>query len=770
MSNGEPVIVFDKQAQIILNLAFTEAVKRKHGYVTPEHLLFALSFDKRVTKIMRACGLDIERARKEMDEFFDSDLVPSSDQKKPKPTMAFERILQNSVNQALSSGRDMATGSSLLASIFEETDSHARYFLEKQNITRFDVIQYISHGDFDDEDDLMDELEEMEGNAHQSNQSQSDDGSKRTKVGKQSPLEKYTVNLCDRVRDGKVDPIIGRETEIKRATQVLCRRRKNNPLFVGEPGVGKTALAEGMAQYIVEERVPKALLDAEIFSLDIGSLMAGSKYRGDFEQRLKGILKALKKYAKPVLFIDEIHTIVGAGSVSGGSLDLSNLLKPALANGDIRVMGATTYKEYRSQFQNDAALNRRFLKIDVNEPSLEDAKNILEGIKDAFEEYHDVEYDQEALEQAVELSNRYLSELKLPDKAIDVIDEAAARKALYADSENSEETKVITVADIQSTIASMSKVNVEDLQEEEVAQLNHLAADLKALVYGQDHAVEQVVNKIKLARCGLNDDDKPIGSFLFSGPTGVGKTELAKRLAEQMKLEFNRFDMSEYMERHSVARLIGAPPGYVGYNEGGLLTDTIHQNPHSLVLLDEIEKAHPDVHNILLQIMDHGFVTDTVGRKTDCRNIILIMTTNTGARELSSGKIGFSRDSDKGDLPAELKEVFSPEFRNRLDAMIPFKPLQMPQVELVAEKLLKELSNRLLKKKITLKWNKPVIKILAKGGYSVEYGARPMRRLISEKISVPLSQKMIDGSFSDGDTVKLSITKGEISFGAEKSE
>ncbi|MCX6128456.1 MAG: AAA family ATPase, partial [Proteobacteria bacterium] len=675
--------------EISLNLAVSEATRRGHPYVTVEHILYALLHNATAREAIEACGGMIENVRHDLEAFFeehiDNNVLRSG--QLPQPTIGFQRVIQRAAQHVQSAGKEKIQGANVLVAIFSEKDSFAVFYLEKEKITRLDVIQYLSHGVSKNGDDSLDNDESGSkflpgAHAEEENESQSKD-----------PLARFAIDLCERARQGKIDPLIGRDYELERIMQVLCRRRKNNPLFVGDAGVGKTALAEGLALKVIQNEVPEALKGLKIYSLDMGSLIAGSKFRGDFEQRLKGVIKALAKQPKHVLFIDEIHTIVGAGAVGGGALDASNILKPALASGEVRCMGSTTFKEYRTHFESDHALARRFQKIDIEEPSRDDALKILKGIKLQYEKHHGVHYSPAALQAAVDLSSRYITDRKLPDKAIDVIDEAAAAVALKG---GSGKNKTISAEMIQQVIAKMARIPLTKVSVTERESLRDLDAKLKAKVFGQDRAIDALASSIKLSRSGLGDEERPIGSFLFTGPTGVGKTEVAKQLAKTMEIELVRFDMSEYVERHSVSRLIGAPPGYVGFDQGGLLTDAITKNPHAILLLDEIEKAHPDMQNILLQVMDHGTLTDNNGRKADFRNVVIIMTTNAGAKELSQQAIGFDKSTkaraDGPGLSKAVKDAFSPEFRNRLNAIITFAPLPLAIVRQVAAKFVEELN------------------------------------------------------------------------------
>lgn len=760
------------ELEVSLNLAVSEAARRGHEYVTVEHVLFALLHNEAATRALRACGGSIDTTRTDLEGFFKEnypeDLLKPGQM--PQPTIAFQRVIQRAAQHVRAAGKDKIRGDNILVSIFSERESFAVYFLKKQSITRFDVINYISHGIVkpggenpeDEADDAknLSSPEQMPGSS-QSNDVDDDNDAEQSPKTK-DPLKLYAVNLNARAKLGKIDPLIGRDAEVERTVQVLCRRRKNNPLYVGDAGVGKTAIAEGLALKIVEGQVPEPLLNAEIYSLDMGTLIAGSRFRGDFEQRLKDLLKALQKKPHAILFIDEIHTVIGAGSVSGGALDASNLLKPALSSGQLRCIGSTTYKEYRQHFKNDHALARRFQKIDVDEPSIEDTIKILKGLKTRYEAHHDVIYTAESLRTATELAARHLRDRKLPDTAIDVIDEVGASFALKpkkhrTDGALGKPTKV-TSADIQAVVAKMARIPAQKVSATDRQSLKDLEPELKGVVFGQDQAIEAISAAIKLSRSGLRDEEKPIGSFLFAGPTGVGKTEVAKQLAKIMGVEFIRFDMSEYMERHTVSRLIGAPPGYVGFDQGGLLTDGVNKTPHAVLLLDEIEKAHPEIQNILLQVMDHGTLTDANGRQTDFRNVVIIMTTNAGARELSHGAIGFDRKVGVGAGDSQaVKDMFSPEFRNRLDAVISFGPLTESVIVSIVDKFIGELKAKLAKQKVFLELKDEARSWLAQKGYDPAFGARPLGRLIQEKVKKPLADELLFGKLTGGGKVIVGV-------------
>ncbi|HET9239335.1 MAG TPA: ATP-dependent Clp protease ATP-binding subunit ClpA [Oligoflexus sp.] len=752
--------------EISLNLAVSEATRRGHPYVTVEHILYALLHNATAREAIEACGGSIDNVRRDLESFFEEHIDNNSlrSGQLPQPTIGFQRVIQRAAQHVQSAGKEKIQGANVLVAIFSEKDSFAVFYLEKEKITRLDVIQYLSHGVSKNADEPGSDPEDS-SSRFLPGQSE-DEGEAPSK----DPLGKFAVDLVERARQGKIDPLIGRDFELERIMQVLCRRRKNNPLFVGDAGVGKTALAEGLALKVVNNEVPEALRGLKVFSLDMGSLIAGSKFRGDFEQRLKGVIKALQKTPKHVLFIDEIHTIIGAGAVGGGALDASNILKPALASGDVRCMGSTTFKEYRNHFENDHALARRFQKIDIEEPSRDDALKILKGIKGQYEKHHNVHYSPAALQAAVDLSSRYITDRKLPDKAIDVIDEAAAAVALKG--QNGKGNRTITAEMVQTVVAKMARIPISKVTVTERESLRDLDSRLKAKVFGQDRAIEALASAIKLSRSGLGDEDRPIGSFLFTGPTGVGKTEVAKQLAKTMGIEMIRFDMSEYMERHSVSRLIGAPPGYVGFDQGGLLTDAITKNPHAVLLLDEIEKAHPDMQNILLQVMDHGTLTDNNGRKADFRNVVIIMTTNAGAKELSQQSIGFDKGTkaraEGQGLSRAVKESFSPEFRNRLNAIITFGPLPQDVVQMVAKKFVEELNDKLAKKKVTLEFDQEAIAWLALKGYDEAYGARPIRRLVEEKVKQPLADELLFGEMSKGGVIHVSVKDDALHFAFNK--
>ncbi len=743
---------FSRSLEKALHQALAFANDRHQEYATLEHLLLALIDDQDAAAVMRACSVDLVLLKRNLLEYIESELenlitVGGEDS---KPTAGFQRVIQRAVIHVQSSGREEVTGANVLVAIFAERESHAAFFLQEQEMTRYDAVNYISHGIA--KEGSASAAKPVDGVADGAETLENEPGVKK----KTDSLEAYCVNLNEKAISGKVDPLIGRAGEISRTIQILCRRAKNNPLFVGDPGVGKTAIAEGLARRIVDKDVPEVLLDATIFSLDMGALLAGTRYRGDFEERLKQVMKEIEEYDGAILFIDEIHTIIGAGATSGGAMDASNLLKPALASGAIRCIGSTTYKEYRQFFEKDRALVRRFQKIDVSEPSIADAVEILKGLKPYFEEFHKVRYTNDAIKTAVELSARYINDRKLPDKAIDVIDETGASQMLVPETRR---RKTIGVKEIENTIASMARIPPKSVSKDDVEVLSGLNESLKRVVYGQDEAIENLASAIKLARAGLREPDKPIGSYLFSGPTGVGKTEVARQLASTLGVELIRFDMSEYMERHTVSRLIGAPPGYVGFDQGGMLTDSVDQHPHCVLLLDEIEKAHPDLFNILLQVMDHGKLTDHNGKQVDFRNVILIMTTNAGAADMAKAPIGFNQVKREGDDAEAINRLFTPEFRNRLDAIIPFAHLPMEVVNKVVEKFVMQLEAQLAERNVTFELTESAVKWLADKGYDNQMGARPLGRVIQEHIKRPLADEVLFGKLRKGGTVKVSVSE-----------
>ncbi len=742
--------MLSKELQMTLSNAFSLAHEYEHEFVTTEHLLLELLALPSVREVIHACGVDPNLIESQLENYLETEqMVPPDGEL--QPTMSFQRVIERAIFMVQSSGYAEVEGVHVLAALFAEQDSHAVYILEKNGIERIDVLSYLSHGVTADDSGAFDE-------AVQAAEQGSDSAQEET------PLEKYTQNLNQAVVAGKIDPIIGRTWELSRTLEILSRRRKNNPLLVGEPGVGKTAVAEGLAYKIVHQQVPEALQQAVVYSLDMGALLAGTRYRGDFEKRFKALLKALEDEPHAILFIDEIHTIIGAGAVQGGAMDASNLMKPALANGKLRCIGATTYEEYRGIFEKDRALARRFQKVEVKEPSVHETFEILKGLKSQFEQHHQIKYTLPALKMAAELADRYINDRQLPDKAIDVIDEAGAKEALKSPSKK---RKQIGVAEIQKIVANIARIPVSQITQKERDKLQNLEESLKRVVFGQDEAVRQVVSAIKLARSGLNDPNKPIGSFLFAGPTGVGKTELTQQLAKHLGIELIRFDMSEYMERHTVSRLIGAPPGYVGFDQGGLLTEAVTKNPHAILLLDEIEKAHPDVFNILLQVMDNGTLTDNNGRKADFRNVMLIMTSNVGSEQMNRASIGFTEQDHSMDFAAELKKVFTPEFRNRLDAVIQFAPLKEEVMLKVVDKFIYGLEQQLLEKKVKLLVSDKARHWLAQKGYDHKMGARPMKRLIQEKVKQPLAETLLFGNLQNGGEVLLDIEQDQVVFRQE---
>ena len=733
-----------------LHLALELAHGRRHEFATLEHLLLALTEDADAIAVMRACDVNIDKLRTEITTYLDDELgelVAPEDNIDPKPTDAFQRVLQRAAIHVQSSGREEVTGANVLVSLFSERESHAVYFLQSFNMTRFDAVNYISHG--------ITKSAGMAGQTSSAPSGADEDagGEKIAKRGKEA-LDAYCVNLNDKAKQGRIDPLIGRAAEVDRTIQILCRRQKNNPLLVGDPGVGKTAIAEGLARRILRHEVPDVLTPAVIYSLDMGALLAGTRYRGDFEERLKNVLAELQTMPHAILFIDEIHTIIGAGATSGGSMDAANLLKPALAQGQIRCIGSTTYKEYRNYFEKDRALVRRFQKIDVNEPSIPDAIKILTGLKTYYEEHHKVHFTSDAIKSAVELSARYIGDRKLPDKAIDVIDEAGAAQMLLPPAKRK---RSLGVKDIEAVVAKIARIPAKSVNQDDKATLQNLDRDLKTMVFGQDQAIAALVTAIKMARAGLREVEKPIGSYLFSGPTGVGKTEVARQLARSLGIELHRFDMSEYMERHTVSRLIGAPPGYVGFDQGGLLTDAIDQHPHCVLLLDEIEKAHPDLYNILLQVMDHGKLTDHNGKAVDFRNVILIMTTNAGAADLAKHAIGFTRDKRDGEDTEAINRMFTPEFRNRLDAIIGFNALSETTIARVVDKFVLQLEGQLADRGVTIELSDTARQWLGKKGYDPLYGARPLARTIQEELKKPLAEELLFGKLAKGGAVLVSF-------------
>ena len=751
--------MLSRELEVTLNLAFKNAREKRHEFMTVEHLLLALLDDASASNVLKACGADLATLRQDLIEFIDSTMTAIPDaqlEQETQPTHGFQRVLQRAVFQVNSANHSEVVGANVVVAIFSEQESQAVYFLRLQNVARIDVVNFISHGisKYADQADP--------GNAAQEETTESIAGGE---AQEESLLDQFAINLNEQARLGLIDPLIGRDKEIERVSQILIRRRKNNPLLVGESGVGKTAIAEGLAKLIVEENVPEPMLGSTIYSLDMGSLLAGTKYRGDFEKRLKGIIAELMKREKSILFIDEIHTIIGAGAASGGVMDASNLLKPLLSSGQLRCVGSTTYQEYRGIFEKDHALSRRFQKIDVPEPSIKETYEILKGLKSRFEEHHDLKFSNPALKIAAELAARHINDRFLPDKAIDVIDEAGAYQRLQPVSKRK---KLIGVSDIELVISKIARIPAKSVSSSDKAQLRGLADKLKMVVFGQDPAIDALSTAIKLARAGLRDGSKPIGSFLFAGPTGVGKTEVSRQLANVLGVELVRFDMSEYMERHTVSRLIGAPPGYVGYDQGGLLTEAVNKQPHCVILLDEVEKAHPDVFNLLLQVMDHGTLTDNNGRKADFRNVIVIMTTNAGAELMSRASIVFSNQDHRTDGMEAIKKMFTPEFRNRLDCIVQFGELTIEVIKTVVDKFLVQLQSQLDDKKVFLDVDDDAREWLANNGYDAKMGARPMDRLIQEKIKKPLAEEVLFGSLSDkGGTAFVTVEDGELIVGTE---
>ena len=744
---------FSQSLEQSLHRALAIANERHHQYATLEHLLLSLIDDTDAAAVMRACSVDLDKLRGSLVNYLETEFenLVADGADDAKPTAGFQRVVQRAVIHVQSSGREEVTGANVLIAIFAERESHAAYFLQEQDMTRYDAVNYISHGIA--KRPGVSESRPVRGVDEDADTKGNEDTKKKGEA-----LDTYCVNLNKKARDGKIDPVIGRNAEINRAIQVLCRRQKNNPLFVGEAGVGKTAIAEGLAKRIVDSEVPEVLAAATVFSLDMGTLLAGTRYRGDFEERLKQVIKELEAHPNAILFIDEIHTVIGAGATSGGAMDASNLLKPALASGGIRCMGSTTYKEYRQHFEKDRALVRRFQKIDVNEPSVEDAIGILKGLKPYFEDYHKLKYTNDAIEAAVNLSARYIHDRKLPDKAIDVIDESGAAQMLVPENKRK---KTIGIKEIEVTIATMARIPPKSVSKDDAEVLKHLESTLKRTVFGQDKAIEALSASIKLARAGLREPEKPIGSYLFSGPTGVGKTEVAKQLAASLGVELIRFDMSEYMERHTVSRLIGAPPGYVGFDQGGLLTDGVDQHPHCVVLLDEIEKAHPDLYNVLLQIMDHGKLTDHNGKAVNFRNVILIMTTNAGAADMAKSAFGFTRSKREGDDHEAINRQFAPEFRNRLDAIVSFAHLNHDVIGMVVEKFVLQLEAQLADRDVTIELSEPAKAWLIEHGYDEQMGARPMARIIQEHVKKPLADEVLFGKLKGGGHVRVVLVKDE---------
>ncbi|MGM0560128.1 MAG: ATP-dependent Clp protease ATP-binding subunit ClpA [Pseudomonadota bacterium] len=743
-----------------LHRALALASERRHEYATLEHLLLALSEDSDALSVMRACGVDVNQLRSDVSEYIDNELTNliNLQTEESKPTAGFQRVLQRAAIHVQSSGRAEVTGANVLVAMFSERESHAVYFLQEQDMSRLDAVNYISHG-----------IAKVSGKEESKTVHGAENDAQSEKVvqkGREA-LDAYCVDLNQKAEDGRIDPLIGRDAEIERTIQVLCRRTKNNPLYVGDPGVGKTAIAEGLAKRIVDNQVPEALKTATIFALDMGSLLAGTRYRGDFEERLKAVMNELEQQDHAVLFIDEIHTVIGAGATSGGAMDASNLLKPALQNGTLRCIGSTTYKEYRSYFEKDRALVRRFQKIDVHEPTVDDAVKILQGLKPYYEKHHSVRYTQDSLRTAVELAHRYIHDRKLPDKAIDVIDEAGAAQSLLPDSRR---RKTVGVKDIEAVVSKIARIPPKAVTKDDRESLRTLERDLKTMVFGQDKAIDALSAAIKLSRAGLREPEKPIGSYLFAGPTGVGKTEVARQLSRTLGIELTRFDMSEYMERHTISRLIGAPPGYVGFDQGGLLTDAVDQNPHCVLLLDEIEKAHPDLFNILLQVMDYGKLTDHNGKTIDFRNVILIMTTNAGAAEMARPAIGFISSSRTDEDVEAINRLFTPEFRNRLDAVISFAGLSSEIVAQVVDKFVIQLEAQLADRGVTIEVSEEARQWLARKGYEPSFGARPLGRIIQENIKTPLAEELLFGKLAKGGYVRIEVKDDQLTFAFEEPQ
>lgn len=755
---------FSSSLENAIHAALAHANERKHELATLEHLLLALIDETDAAQVMRACEVDLVGLRSTVTQFLDTELdslISEIDGSEAAPTTAFQRVIQRAAIHVQSSGRNEVTGANVLVAIFAERESHAAYFLQEQDMTRYDAVNYISHGvakdpSFGDSRPITgsDDIEDLNF-----------DGDEPAK--EETALQKYCVDLNAKAAAGDIDPLIGRDHEVERCIQVLCRRRKNNPILVGDPGVGKTAIAEGLANKIIKGETPEILSGATIYSLDMGALLAGTRYRGDFEERLKAVMNEMEAHEDAVLFIDEIHTVIGAGATSGGAMDASNLLKPALQGGKLRCMGSTTYKEYRQHFEKDRALSRRFQKIDVNEPSVEDAVKILQGLKPHFEAHHQITYTPEAIRTAVELAARYIHDRKLPDKAIDVIDEAGAHQHIIPEERR---TKIIDVPQIEAVVAKIARIPPKTISKDDAEVLRDLDASLKRVVFGQDPAIEALTSAIKLSRAGLREPEKPIGNYLFAGPTGVGKTEVAKQLADTLGVELLRFDMSEYMEKHAISRLIGAPPGYVGFDQGGLLTDGVDKTPHCVLLLDEVEKAHPDVFNILLQVMDHGKLTDHNGRTTDFRNVVLIMTSNAGAADAAKESIGFGRGRREGEDTAAIEKLFTPEFRNRLDAIISFAPLGKKTISKVVDKFILQLEAQLMDRNVVFELTPAAAAWLGEKGYDDKMGARPLARVIQEHVKKPLAEELLFGKLTKGGLVKVSVKDGKLELKMEPPE
>jgi ATP-dependent Clp protease ATP-binding subunit ClpA len=747
--------MLSKTLEVTLHRALDQANELRHEYATLEHLLLALTDDQDAIAVLRACGVDIERLRADLRNYITLELanLVGDEHDEAKPTAGFQRVIQRAVIHVQSSGREEVTGANVLVALFSERESHAVFYLQEQDMSRFDAVNYISHGIAKVHSSEEERSAESEGNEAPGEEGANKSGS--------DALDAYCVDLNSKAGEGKIDPLIGRAFEVDRTIQILCRRTKNNPLYVGDPGVGKTAIAEGLAKRIVDGDVPEVLSEAKIHALDMGALLAGTRYRGDFEERLKAVVKEIERDPNIILFIDEIHTVIGAGATSGGAMDASNLLKPALQGGTLRCMGSTTYKEYRSHFEKDRALVRRFQKIDVNEPSIDDSIKILKGLKPYYEEHHKVRYTNEAIKTAVELAARYIGDRKLPDKAIDVIDEVGAAQMLLPESKRK---KTISVKDVEAVVAKIARIPPKSVSTDDKTVLLNLDRDLRTVVFGQNQAIEALSSAIKLSRAGLREPEKPIGNYLFSGPTGVGKTEVARQLAKILGIELVRFDMSEYMERHSISRLIGAPPGYVGFDQGGLLTDGIDQHPHCVLLLDEIEKAHPDLFNVLLQIMDHGKLTDHNGKSVDFRNVIVIMTTNAGATDLAKEAVGFANNKREGDDAEAINRMFTPEFRNRLDSIIPFKNLGPEIIARVVDKFIMQLEAQLADRDVTFELTAAARTWLGNKGYDKLYGARPLARVIQEHIKKPLAEELLFGKLTKGGLVKVKIDGKKLAF------
>jgi ATP-dependent Clp protease ATP-binding subunit ClpA len=757
---NEETIMLSKNLEQTLHNALTEASKRKHEFAALEHLLLAMTYDNDALAVLRSCGISIEDLQEQLTHYLDTELdgLVNDSVEEAKPTTSFQRVLQRAAIHVQSAGREEVTAANVLVALFSERESYAVYFLQEQDMTRFDAVNYISHG-----------IAKVAGEGKvQSPLGAPTDGAEDDEVKKgQEALQAYCVLLNEKAQSGKIDRLIGRDKEVERTIKILCRRSKNNPLYVGDPGVGKTAIAEGLAKRIVDHEVPDVLLDSEVYALDMGALLAGTRYRGDFEERLKAVMTQLEKKPNAILFIDEIHTIIGAGSTSGGAMDASNLLKPALSSGSIRCIGSTTYKEYRNHFEKDRALVRRFQKIDIREPSMDEAIEILQGLKQYFEKYHKIGYSDEAIKLAVELSAKYIGDRKLPDKAIDVIDEAGAAQKLLKPEDRATE---ISAHHIEHVIADMARIPPKSVSQDDREVIRNLERDLKTMVFGQDAAITVLSDAIKMARAGLRDAEKPIGCYLFSGPTGVGKTEVARQLSKTLGVELQRFDMSEYMERHTVSRLIGAPPGYVGYDQGGLLTDAVDQNPHCIILLDEIEKAHQEVFNILLQVMDYGKLTDNNGKKVDFRNVILIMTTNAGATKMSKAPMGFAQSRRSGEDTEAINDLFTPEFRNRLDAIVPFENLSEEIVAQVVDKFIIQLEAQLADRNVSIEMTEAARSYIVEKGYDPLMGARPMARVIQNEVKKPLAEELLFGALVEGGTVVVDYQSDEITFSFPDAE